>query len=189
MNFKLSTLAAAAALLVNCSAPVMADSWTPFGTIGHWHLTASDKSCRARAEYQNGTYLSFALNGFGAAMISIENPGWHIPEGSYEVVTQVDRTAPEKVKATAQGDFLLFQFYFNEPTMNLLSYGRTLSVTVGTQSYQYNLVQSEAVLKALVKCVAPRLEAANPFAGQQSAAPPPAANPFAETTSNPYRRM
>lgn len=186
MNFKLSTLAAAAALLVNCSAPAMAGDWTLQGAVGPWQMETTDKVCKARTAYKNGTQLHFAINANGAAIIGITNPDWKIPKGSYDVVMQVDRAVPATVSATAKDHYLLFQVEFDEPTINLLSYGRTLFVTVGQQSYQYDLTMSEAMLKALAKCAAPLMASGNPFA--QSAAPP-AANPFAETRSNPYRRM
>ena len=94
-----------------------------------------------------------------------------------------------------QNGWIVFGFALDEPTINLLSYGRTLYVTVGTQNFQYDLTRSEAVLKALIACIEPRMASANPFASKTPVAPPPGftevvpANPFAETTSNPYRRM
>jgi hypothetical protein len=188
-RFKLPTLAAAAALLVNCSAPVMAEE-VHVATVGHWEIYADETACMARGGYKNGTHLSFMSRSDGTATVGIENSNWKIPKGSYEVVTQIDRTAPQKVKAIAKDDLLIFDFYWNEPTINLLSYGRTLFVTVGAQSFQYELVRSEAMLKALSACVGQRMATANPFVGA-SKAPPPGFEPvpYAETPSNPYRRM
>jgi hypothetical protein len=192
----LSTLAATAALFICLSAPAQAGDWASQGTIGPWRMAASASACEARAAYKNGTELIFAINARGANMIAIANPNWHIPKGSYEVVVQVDRSTPDKAKADADDDFLVFQFALNEPTINLLSYGRTLFLTVGQQNYQYDLVRSEAMLKALIACAGPRMASGNPFAGTPSAkAPPPGftevvpSNPFPETASNPYRRM
>lgn len=185
-------LAAAAALFTGFtvfagfSAPATAGEMTSRGTVGPWEMTGGDKSCMARKADKNGTHLSFAINAHGEAMIAIENPNWKIPKGKYEVVTQVDRTEAQRVGAEAEDFFLIFGFHLNEPTLNLLSYGRTLSVTVGTQTYQYELTRTEAMLKALGQCAAPFMAAANPFAGSPPAARTPAST---ETPSNPFRRL
>jgi hypothetical protein len=103
------------------------------------------------------------------------------------VTAQVDRSKLVTFRAAAQDGWVLWQYEqyeLNEPTLNLLSFGRTLYVTIGTETYQYDLVRSEAMLKELLRCAIERMPASNPFA-----AAPPAANPFAETASNPYRRM
>lgn len=174
----LTTLAAAAALSLSLSAPASADdSWTDRGSVGPWRMASSDTVCKAMGDHNNGTQVSFAINSHGAAMIILDNPSWNIPKGSYPVVTQIDRTAPQKVKATAEKDYLIFEFYLNETTLNLLSYGRKLSVTVGTQVYEYALTRSEAMLKALTACAAPRIAAgSNPFSGTPSI--PASSNPF-----------
>ena len=91
------------------------------------------------------------------------NLGWRIPEGAYEVITQIDRRDPQKVNATGQGQVVAFEFWFNEPTINLLSYGMKLYVTVGQSRYEYHLDRSEGMLKALVQCAVERLPSANPF--------------------------
>jgi hypothetical protein len=192
MNFKLSTLAAAAALLVNCSAPVMAGDYVPLRTIGHWQLRASDHVCDASGVFRDGTRLEFAINTKGALIISVVNPKWSIPKGVYDVVMQVDRAEAKTFAAEAHNAAVDWVIPLTEESLNLLSFGRTLYAKVGTQSFQYDLALSEPVIKALSACIGQRMASANPFAAQQSAAPPaaaPPANPFAETTSNPYRRM
>lgn len=198
MNSKLSTLAAAAALFTGFtvfagfSAPARADM-VPLQTIAHWQISADAELCKARGEYQDGTSLIFYLNSKGAASVGIENLKWTaLPRGSYEIVTQVDRTAPITNEGLGGPGWVNWQVPFNEATINLLSYGNMLYVQVGSQNYRYKLDRSEAVWKALAQCIAPRMAVANPFAaGPQASAPaaPPDANPFAETHSNPYRRM
>jgi hypothetical protein len=189
MKFKLP-LAAAAALFLGVVGPAAAGDETPLGTIGHWQMTAKDGFCQARGAYKNGTHLSFVINDKGVAMISIENDNWHIPKGSYPVEVQVDRAGRDTATATADDGWIVFEFALNEPTINLLSYGRTMFVTVGRDRYQYDLVRSELMLKALSSCATGRMASANPFAGTApQASAPPSTNPFPETASNPYRRM
>jgi hypothetical protein len=190
----LPILAASAALFVGFSvvagfSGAARAEMKPLHTIGHWKITANDNLCLASGGYQNGTLLSFSINAKGGAMISVKNPGWHIPKGAYEIVTQVDRATPQRVKATAEDQFLVFEFWFNEPTINLLSNGRTMFLTIGTQSFEYDLMQSGAMLKALIACAGPRLASANPFNGTAPQARETPENPFVETPSNPYRRM
>jgi hypothetical protein len=190
----LPTLAAAAALFTGFtvfsgfSSPASAGDWASRGTVGPWQMEATDKVCKARSFHKNGTQLHFAINAKGAAMIGITNPDWKIPEGSYDVVMQVDRAVPATFDATGKDHYVIFAVEFDEPTINLLSYGRTLFVTVGQQSYQYDLTMSEAMLKALGKCAAPMMAAANPFSGS-----PPAATSntpaSTDTPSNPFRRL
>jgi hypothetical protein len=181
-------LAVAAALSIGFYGEARAGDWTSQGTVGPWQMEATDKVCKARSFYKNGTQLHFAINAKGAAMIGITNPDWSIPEGSYEVVMQVDRAVPSPITATGKNHYVLFQVEFDEPTINLLSYGRTLFVTVGQQNYQYELYRSEAMLKALAKCAAPMMANANPF----SDSPPSARTETpasTETPSNPFRRL
>jgi hypothetical protein len=190
----LPTLAAAAALFTGFtvfsgfSSPASAGDWASRGTVGPWQMEATDTVCKARSFHKNGTQLHFAINAKGAAMIGITNPDWKIPEGSYDVVMQVDRAVPATFDATGKDHYVIFAVEFDEPTINLLSYGRTLFVTVGQQSYQYDLTMSEAMLKALGKCAAPMMAAANPFSGS-----PPAATSntpaSTDTPSNPFRRL
>jgi hypothetical protein len=187
MNFKLSALAVAAALLVNLMPEARAD-WTPLNKIGHWQIRSGAGVCDASGVFADGTRLEFSINEHRVALVSVVDPKWSIPEGIYEIVMQVDRAPPQPLKAKGKGAWVMWDIPLTEESINLLSYGRTLRVTLGQTVVSYDLALSEAAWKAVAKCAAPMLEAANPFAGQQSAAPP-ASNPFAETTSNPYRRM
>lgn len=177
-------LAAAVALLAGISAPAWAvrstlPDMTHIATIGHWEISADATLCNAIGAYQNGTELHFTINAKGGAMIGVVNPNWHIPEGSYEVVTQVDRAPPQTATANAKDDWLVFSFAMNEPTINLLSYGKTMYLTIGRDRYQYDLIRSEAMLKALGACIGPRIKAANPFSDTQT-------NPYRPVVSNPF---
>jgi hypothetical protein len=176
----------APALLAGVSAPASASAgdMVPYATIGHWQLSANDGLCKAAGEYENGTVLDFSINAWGVAMIGITNPKWRIPEGSYDVAAQVDRASLGTVSAKAKDTWLYFHFALNEPTINLLSYGKSMYVTVGRDRYQYDLVRSEAMLKALGACAGPRIKAANPFS-----APDAQANPYKPAVSNPFVGM
>jgi hypothetical protein len=161
-------LAAAAALFLGFSAPASAaadDDLVPYTTVGHWQIMSSDNECRAHSYYQNGTTLGFYVDVSGHVSIGIGNPKWNIPEGEYAVSAQVDQTKPGHMTARGNRTWIVFGIVGSEGDMNLLSYGRTLYVTLGTQVYQYELIRSEAMLKALVQCAATRMAAANPFSG------------------------
>jgi hypothetical protein len=190
MTNRFTTLAAAAALFLGLSAPASAGDMAPIGTIGHWQITANETLCKAHGEYQDGTNLEFAINAKGGLSISIGNNAWAIPEGKYEITMQVDRTAPTDHAARAKANYVVWFASLDEATVNRLSYGNALHVKVGYQAFHYKLARSEAVMKALVQCAAPRMAAANPFAASPPAAASNApATPFPETASNPYRRM
>jgi hypothetical protein len=150
-----------------------------YATIGWWTLAANDGVCRAKAEFDNDTALSVVINHWGALILSVQNPSWRIPEGQYSVVWSIDRAAPMTVTAEAKSNWLYWVIPLNEASVNLMSYGGGLHVTVGRERYSYDLRYSAAVLKKLGECIAPRMQAANPFAGQQSpASSGPASNPF-----------
>jgi hypothetical protein len=127
----------------------------------------------------------------GAGRISVMNERWSIPQGEYPVTLSVDRVPPVTFRGEAgdTGRVVSVWWKLTPDEINLVSYGAVLNATVGKAEYQYRLVGSEAMLKALVKCAAERMGAANPYAGTAPQASAPPANPFAETTSNPYRRM
>ena len=103
----------------------------------------------------------------------------------------VDRVPPVTFRGEAgdTGRVVSVWWKLTPDEINLVSYGAVLNATVGKAEYQYRLVGSEAMLKALVKCAAERMGVVNPYAGTAPQASAPPANPFAETTSNPYRRM
>lgn len=181
----LPTLAAAAALLAGVSGSALAD-WVPYGKVGGWQVSSGEQfeGCVASGDYENGTTLSFYINVSGGLSISVSHEKWNIPEGGYEVQAQVDRTKPGRMSAYGKGTWVMFNLQGSESDFNLLRYGRVLYVTVGAQSYEYNLVRSEAMLKALGQCAASRATSANPFSGAGSN--PPAST---ETPSNPFRRL
>jgi|SRR4051794_8390420 hypothetical protein len=190
MTNRFTTLAAAAALFIDLSAPVWAgDDVVSIGSVGPWQLRTFKDACIAVAPFKNGTSLEFWLSAKGWTATSINNSDWAIPKGDYEVVMQVDRAAPEVFKGHAEKDWVIWHYDMTEATANLLSYGNTLSVTVGRSRYQYSLDRSEAMLKALGQCVSTRLASANPFSNAAPNASAPPSTPFPETTSNPYRRM
>jgi len=199
-TIRLSTLAAAAALLVNCSAPVMAEM-AHLRTIGHWEITANDKVCNATGPFRDGTSLEIAFNAKGALMIDVVNPRWSINKrDDYLVVMQVDRAEAQYFPASGHNDRVWWQIPPTEASINLLSYGRTLRAQIGSANLTFDLALSEPVIKSLIQCIAPRMAVANPFASQPPTAAsktPPASTlspgfepvPYAETPSNPYRRM
>jgi hypothetical protein len=190
MKFKLPTLAAAAALLVNCAAPVLARSdITVIEKIGHWTIQADATRCEAVGAFEDDSSLSFLIDSRGVAVVGVGNRNWRIPNGEYEVEMRVDRAEQRTFRAMAEGHWVAWQVPFTEATLNLLSYGRAFRAKIGTAYVSYDLTRSEAAIKALVKCAVPRLATDNPFAGQSPQASAPPANPFAETPSNPYRRM
>jgi hypothetical protein len=189
MTNRFTTLAAAAALFIGLSAPAAADM-TSLGAVGPWQIAADAEVCQAVAPYKNGTQLYFFINANGALVLGVARPNWAIPAGNYQVSVGVDTTERRSHTAKAADGWIVWEIAASQDNFNLLSYGRTLYVTVGQQSYQYDLTRSEAMLKALGRCASERFVSANPFAGtpatrEQSEQ----ANPFAETASNPYRRM
>jgi hypothetical protein len=194
MTNRFTTLAAAAALFTGFlvfagfSGPARAEM-KPLQTIAHWKVTADDTLCDASGEFRDGTLLEFSINMNRVLVISVVNEKWSIPKGSYEVVMQVDRAEPHTVEADASGSHVIWPIALSEANLNLLSYGRTLNVQIGKALVSYDLAHTEAVLKALVRCAIPRLQAANPFSGAAPKASAPDANPFVETPSNPFRRM
>jgi hypothetical protein len=182
----LPTLAAAAFL--GFSAPASAEM-VPFKTIGHWTLLSDETLCKARGEYADGTRLVFAINAKGVLVLGIENDAWEIPKGEYQITMQVDRAAPVSHTAKAGPGWVFWGVSLDEPNINLLSYGMMFHATIGYQAFHYRLDRSEAVLKSLAQCAAPRIAAANPFAGSPPASTsktPPAST---ETPSNPFRRL
>jgi hypothetical protein len=156
-------------------------------TIGHWKIQGDATACEAIGEFEDGTTLSFLINSHGAIIVGVINQNWSIPQGKYEVVMSVDRAALGTFKADATGPVVFWQVPFTEATMNLFAYGRALRAKIGQAYVSYDLGRSEAAIKALLRCAAPRQEPNNPFASSHT--PAAADNPFAETTSNPYRRM
>lgn len=188
MNFKLSTLAAAAALFACWLPDARAD--TLITTIHHWKVTDSRELslCRARGDYADGNYLDFYINKVGALSIALTNPKWNIPAGKYSVVSWIDRVSPTTFHAESEDNFVMWHPVLDDNAVGLISNGRTMYIRVGSETYSYDLAWSGQMLKAVAACAAKYMDAANPFAGQPSASAPPA-NPFAETTSNPYRRM
>jgi hypothetical protein len=187
----LPTLAAAAALFTGFfsgfSAPARAEM-VPFKTIGHWTLLSDETLCKARGEYADGTSLVFAINAKGVLVLGIENDAWEIPKGEYQITMQVDRAAPVSHTAKAGPGWVFWGVSLDEPNINLLSYGMMFHATIGYQAFHYRLDRSEAMLKALGQCAAPKIAAANPFSGS-----PPAATSktpaTTETPSNPFRRL
>jgi hypothetical protein len=189
MNFKLSTLAAAAALLVNCSAPVMAAGVAvPIGKVGGWDISRSPTWCSGQGEFANGTFLTFNIATTGAATINISSGNWDIPKGDYPVVVSIDRMPPVTFTGEADGVVIRMGWKLTPDEINLFSNGAVFRAKVGRASYEYGLNDSAGMLRAVIKCVSDLKDVANPFAGQPSASAPPT-NPFPETTSNPYRRM
>jgi hypothetical protein len=192
MKSTLLPLAAAAALFLGFSAPASAaDDYASLGKAGGWNIIANSIACLGGRDYANGTTLSFAIRTDGNGRISIWNDNWSIPKGKYPVTLSVDRVRPVTFEGETgdTGKVVSVWWKLSPDEINLVSYGAVLNVTVGKAEYQYRLVGSEAMLKALVRCAADRMSSANPFADAPSAAAPPATNPFPETASNPYRRM
>jgi hypothetical protein len=190
MTNRFTTLAAAAALLIGLSAPAMAVEITLLQTIGHWKVRTVDKLCIATGEFKDGTLLEFVINAKGALLVSVDNQNWSIPEGhDYEVVMQVDRAEAKTFRAAANKTYVYWQMPMTEASVNLLSYGRTLRAQIGKVAVTYDLALSEPALKAVFRCAAPHLDAANPFSNASPPAQSQPANPFVETPSNPYRRM
>jgi hypothetical protein len=190
MTNRFTTLAAAAALFLGvCGQARAGDNMAPITTIGHWKLAASSKLCQASGKYADDTALEFSINDLGAAFISIVNPEWKIPKGDYEIASWIDGAPASTFKATAKDTWLFWQFNLNEANINRLSYGNVLHVQIGYQTFHYKLDRSEGMLKALGKCAAPKMAAANPFNGSPPASTsktPPAST---ETPSNPFRRL
>jgi hypothetical protein len=183
MTNRFTTLAAAAALFIGLTAPAAAgDDFVSLGSIGPWSLAADATVCRAEAAYKNGTSLDFFINSKGGAHMAVVHPNWNIPSGEYEVEVWVDRATATRFTAKATEGWVLWHFPLIERNVNLLSYGRTLYVKIGGQSYQYDLTRSKAMLEELARCAAARMTASNPFAGS----PPPATAP---ASSNPFVRM
>jgi hypothetical protein len=190
MKFKLSVLAAAAALFLGVAGP--ASAWTPLKTIqtiGHWKIEANELLCQADGKFANGTTLSFAMNAKGAWLVNVLDPRWSINKGDdYKVVMQVDQGPAATFTAWAQDTYVGWEIPETEATFNLLAYGRTLKAQIGSVVVSYDLAHSEAVLKSLARCIGPRMAAANPFAGSSPSAP--AETPAStETPSNPFRRL
>src|SRR4051812_26544278 len=192
MTNRFTTLAAAAALFLGFSAAASAaDDYVSLGTAGGWNISANSTGCLGRRDYANSTTLSFAIRTDGKGRISIWNDNWSIPKGKYPVNLSVDRFPPVTFEGETgdTGKVVSVWWKLSPDEINLVSSGAVLNATVGKAEYQYRLVGSEAMLKALVRCAADRMPSANPFADAPSAAAPPATNPFPETASNPYRRM
>lgn len=185
----LLSLAAAAALFLSFAAPARATEWTQMRDVGPWTISATEGLCQGAAKFRNGTQLGFFFNADGEFWLSLSSPEWRIPNGEYEIASQVDRSERSTHKAKVIDNWIVWQIATTEHNNNLLSFGRVLYLTVGTRQYQYELVRSEAMLKALGECIAPQMASANPFRGGAPAAKAPSDNPFAETRSNPYRRM
>jgi hypothetical protein len=165
---RLTTLAAAAALLAGISAPASAGGFVHLQTIKHWKISAAEDLCMARGEYVDGTYLQFAIGTKPMVIVAIEDPRWDIPEGRYDVAAWVDRAEPRTFSAMAGERFVIWDVPLNEEQITVLSRAATLSVRIGKASYKYDLRGSAEVLNALGRCAGERLAAANPFAGTQS---------------------
>jgi hypothetical protein len=182
-------LAAAAAIFCGLSAPAAADDWTSLNKIGHWQIRSSERLCEASGVFRDGSLLEFTIGSSGVAIITVQDPKWRIPQGDYEIVTQVDRAPAQTFTATGSGTWVMWKIPLTEESINLLSYGRTLRITLGQMVISYDLALSEAAWKAVAKCAAPKMAAANPFSGSPPAAAsktPPAST---ETPSNPFRRL
>jgi hypothetical protein len=182
-------LAAAAALFLGVVGPARAAAeWTPLGKIGHWKIQATEKLCEASGAFRDGNLLEFTIGSSGVAIITVVDPKWRIPEGDYEIVTQVDRAPPQTFTASGKKSWVMWAIPLTEENINLLSYGRTLKVTLGQTVVSYDLALSEAAWKAVAKCAAPKMAASNPFSGT-----PPSASPgtpaSTDTPSNPFRRL
>ena len=192
MKSTLTTLAAAAALMIGFSAPTSAApaerKWTDLGAVHNWRIIADADLCLGISDYSNGTLLRFGFNVSGAAFISVINSEWRIPEGEYEVMVAIDRIPPQRYRAKAEGKWVTWGYPTDEPALSALSNGTLLTVTIGQTTYRYALSGSRDVLETLRRCISARMAATNPFAAPPAASPSPA-NPFSETASNPYRRM
>jgi hypothetical protein len=184
---RFTTLAAAAALSLGFSAPAAAGEMTPIGKVGLWELDADATLCRASLEYEDDAFLIFGINTKGGATVVIANPKWDIPEGTYQVVSWVDRGSPVTFTAKASGRAVIWGYPLNAEQIGILSRGAVLHARIGRAEVHYRLDGSAAMLAALTRCAASRMVEGNPFAGAPSAPAP--TDPFAETASNPYRRM
>jgi hypothetical protein len=186
---RFTTLAAAAALFIGLSGSAAVADQVKIGTAAGWSIYSDGVSCAGGREFANGTALSFVVGASGMGAIVISNSKWNIPDGDYSVVASVDRTKPAKFPAKAEGKHVVLIWIISQDEINIVSNGAVFRATVGQVEVAYPLNGSAEMLQAVGRCAVSRLSVSNPFA---NAAPPASTtppNPFAETPSNPYRRM
>lgn len=154
----------------------------PYTKVGAWEVLFDRRLCMASATYtHNDTVLSFGVTAGGIASIAILNPKWNIPEGKYEIRSAIDGGVPANFTANANNQIVSWSFTLGENNISLLSKGTTLHVYIGDTEYGYGLAGSAAMLSTLVQCASKIAADANPFNGQQPAAP-------VSTPSNPFKR-
>jgi hypothetical protein len=196
MTNRFTTLAAAAAIFLGFSAPAAAagSPTKSHGAAGGWEIVSDSAGCAGSKVFANDTGLTFIFMFDGSTAISIGSEKWNIPKGEYPVTAAVDRAPTSKFRGHAGGRFVVLPWNMTADEANLIAYGAVLRVKIGSSEYAYRLDGSAAMLRGLVDCINRERQEANPFAaplpppGFEMVAPTPA-NPFAETRSNPYRRM
>jgi hypothetical protein len=191
MTNRFTTLAAAAAIFLGLSAPAAADPLSVLGSAGGWRIKGNHEACVGDRWFaENGTTLAFAVYVSGSAAILIQNRLWDIPAGTYPVTVSIDRgsSATFQTSFYAKEQALVLDWNLTADQISVVAGGSVFYAKVGFANYQYSLSGSAEMLRAVMDCVGGLRRAANPFAGAPSAAAEPA-NPFAETASNPYRRM
>jgi hypothetical protein len=177
---------AAVALLAGIPAPASAVPISVLGSAGGWTIKGNHEACVGdRTFAQNGTTLAFAVYASGTAAILIQNRIWDIPSGAYPVTVSIDRASPSTFQTSfyAEEQALVLNWEISADEVSRVSNGSVFYAKVGAANYQYSLSGSAEMLRAVLNCAGMLSRAANP----QAKAPP--ANPFAETASNPYRRM
>jgi hypothetical protein len=179
-------LAAAAVLSLGFAAPAAAaaDDGVPLGMVGGWEIRQHSTWCSGVGGFANGTFLGFNVGSNGAATIIIANDQWKIPKGTYPVVVSVDRTPPVTFTGHGDGLAVTMNWSLTPSELQIMSTGAVFRAKVGSAFYEYGLKGSAGMLSALIKCAGGLAAAGNPFASK-----PAASDPFAETASNPYRRM
>src|SRR3954470_21538052 len=140
MNFKLSGLAAAAALFTGFTVfsgfPGSASAASVrYANVGNWSIYSNETYCTATAEYEDDASLQFNVATNGAANIVIWNPRWKIPKGSHRVVASVDRTPPTTFQAEADGYHVSLLWELTEDQINLVSNGVVFRATIGREVY------------------------------------------------------
>ncbi|GEO43494.1 hypothetical protein SAE02_76420 [Skermanella aerolata] len=177
MTNRFVTLAAAAAFCLSLSSPALAADYVPLGNAGGWNISSDGSVCAGSQDFTNDTALTFIISAKGKAVIFIQNNAWNIPKGDYSALVSVDRGNPTVFAGMAEGKVVALPWQLRADQVTMMSSGKLLKITVGTQAYSYMLDGSAAMLAALGRCAGSLMNAANPFAGV--AGMPSSSNPFA----------
>ena len=191
MTNRFTTLAAAAALFLSLSAPAAAAPLSVLGSAGGWTIKGNHEACVGdRSFAENGTTLAFVAYVSGSAAIYIQNRRWNIPAGTYPVTVSIDRGASATFKTSfyAKEQALVLDWNLTADQIRVVAGGAVFYAKVGSANYQYSLSGSAEMLRAVMDCVGGSGARPTRSPGHASATGEPS-NPFAETPSNPYRRM